>query len=82
MSRFKALILKSAPPRWIDFWWEQLKEVFSLSTSYLIQYLLTVDLRPKNYFTIDSCIKTWDLLYYWLTRALTAGDPNLKARAL
>ena len=40
---------------WIDLWWEPLKEGLSLNTSYLIQYLLTVDLR----------LETWDLLYYW-----------------
>ena len=39
---------------WIDVWWEPLKEGLSLNTSYLIQYLLTVDLRLETYFTIDS----------------------------
>ena len=39
---------------WIDLWWEPLKEGLSLNTSYLIQYLLTVDLRLETYFTIDS----------------------------
>ena len=33
---------------------EPLKEGLSLNTSYLIQYLLTVDLRLETYFTIDS----------------------------
>ena len=46
-------------PEWgenwgIDLWWEPLKEGLSLNTSYLIQYLLTVDLRLETYFTIDS----------------------------
>ena len=50
---------------WIDLWWEPLKEGLSLNTSYLIQYLLTVDLRLETCFTIDSWLKTWDLLYYW-----------------
>ena len=54
-------------PRWrqnwgIDLWWEPLKEGLSLNTSYLIQYLLTVDLRLETYFTIDSWLMTWDLL--------------------
>ena len=39
---------------WIDLCWEALKEGLSLNTSYLIQYLLTVDLRLETYFTIDS----------------------------
>ena len=39
---------------WIDVWWEPLKEGLSLNDSYLIQYLLTVDLRLETYFTIDS----------------------------
>ena len=43
---------------WIDLWWEPLKEGLSLNTSYLIQYLLTVDLRLETYFTIDSRLKT------------------------
>ena len=38
----------------IEFWWEPLKEGLSLNTSYLIQYLLTVDLRLETCFTIDS----------------------------
>ena len=50
---------------WIDFWWEPLKEGLSVNTSYLIQYLLTVDLILETCFTIDSWLKTWDWLYYW-----------------
>ena len=38
----------------IDPWREPLKEGLSLNTSYLRQYLLTVDLRLETCFTIDS----------------------------
>ena len=50
---------------WIDVWWEPLKDGLSLNDWYLIQFLLTVDLRLETYFTIDRWLKTWDLLYYW-----------------
>ena len=38
----------------IGFWREPLKEGLGLTTSYLVQYLLTVDLRLGTSFTIDS----------------------------
>ena len=41
-----------------DCWWEPLKEGLSLNTSYLIQYLLTVDLRLETCCTIDSWLKS------------------------
>ena len=39
---------------WIDPWWEPLKEGLSLNTSYLVECMLTVDLRLETCFTIDS----------------------------
>ena len=43
---------------WIDSWRVPLKDGLSLNTSYLVQYLLTVDLRLGTSFTIDSLLKT------------------------
>ena len=42
----------------IDPWREPLKQSLSLNNSYLIQYLLTVDLKLETCFTIDSSLKT------------------------
>ena len=39
---------------WIDLWREPFNEGLSLNTSYLVQYLRTVNLRLKTRFTIDS----------------------------
>ena len=43
---------------WIDPWWQPLKEGLSLNTSYLVQYLLTVDWKLEIYFTID-CLEDY-----------------------
>ena len=47
---------------WMDLWWEPLTMGLGLQTSYLVHYLLTVDLK----------LESWDSFYYWqLTKDLT-----------